>query len=116
VDDRNAPAASHPYLAIGAIAENQSRCAARQTSTGLSAGITKKISPAQVVIFLGGMYAAHSAWIGYAIEEAQRTGKTIIGVRPWGQERVPLIVRSASICEVVGWNRTSVINAIRAYC
>ena len=85
-----------------------------KTSAGLSAGMTRQISPAQIVLILGGMYAAHSAWIDYEITEAQRTNKTIIGVRPWGQERVPLNVQNASI-EMIGWNRASIISAVRQY-
>lgn len=86
-----------------------------KTSKGLSAGMTRQISPAQVVIILGGMYAAHSAWIEYEIKEAQRMNKVIIGIRPWGQERIPVIVQNASICDPVGWNRSSVIEAIRIF-
>lgn len=86
-----------------------------KTSKGLSEGMTRQISPAQCVIVLGGMYAAHSAWIEYEINEAKRMEKVIIGVRPWGQERIPKIVQDSSICDPVGWNRSSVIDAIRLY-
>ncbi len=85
------------------------------TSVGLSRGMTRQISPSQVVIILGGMYASHSDWIEYEISEAQRMGKTIIGVKPWGQERVPLVVQNSSVCPVVGWNHASVIQAVRNY-
>ena len=84
-----------------------------KTSKGLSAGMTRQISPAQVVIVLGGMYAAHRAWIDYEISEAQRMGKPIIGVRPWDQQRVPINVQNASTIPMVGWNRSSVIQAVR---
>ncbi len=87
-----------------------------KTTQGLAVGITRQISPAQVVIILGGMYAAHSGWIDYEISEAQRMGKTIIGVKPWGQERIPLVVQNASICPPVGWNSASVIQAVRLHC
>ena len=40
-------------------------------------------------------------------------GKTIIGVRPWGQERVPTIVEAAADV-TVGWNRASVVDAVRS--
>lgn len=86
-----------------------------KTSAGLSRGMTKQISPSQVVILLGGMYAAHSDWIEYEISEAQRMNKIIIGVSPWGQERIPVIVQNASICPMVGWNSASVIQAVRDY-
>lgn len=84
------------------------------TSAGLSAGMTRQISPAQGVIILAGMYATHSAWIDYEISEAVRMGKTIIGVRPWGQERVPLNVQNAAHV-MVNWNSQSVIQAVRDY-
>ena len=84
-----------------------------KTSKGLSAGMTRQISPAQVVIILGGIYAAHSAWIDYEISEAQRMEKPIIGVRPWDQQRVPINVQNASTIPMVGWNRSIVIQAVR---
>ena len=86
-----------------------------KTSKGLSEGMTRQISPAQVVIVLAGMYAAHSAWIDYEIREAKRMGKTIIGVAPWGQERIPQNVQDASVCPIVRWQRASVVQTIRAY-
>ena len=85
-----------------------------KTSKGLSAGMTRQIAPAQGVIILAGMYAAHSAWIDYEINDAVRLGKVIIGVRPWGQERVPVKVQEAANV-MVGWNSNSVIQAVRDY-
>jgi hypothetical protein len=85
-----------------------------KTSSGLSAGMRRQISPAQVAVILGGMYAAHSAWIEYEINEAKRMGKSIIAVKPWGQERVPLIVQNNADI-LVGWNSASVIQAVRNY-
>ena len=83
-----------------------------KTSKGLSAGMTRQISPAQGVILIGGMYAAHSDWIDYEINEAVRMSKLIIGIRPWGQERVPLTMQNAATI-MVGWNRASLIQAVR---
>ena len=76
--------------------------------------MTRQINPAQGIIILAGMYAAHSDWIQYEINEAVRLGKTIIGVRPWGQERVPTIV-SDNAKVMVNWNSTSIIKAVREY-
>lgn len=86
-----------------------------KTSKGLSEGMTRQINPSQVVVILGGMYAAHSAWIEYEISEANRLNKPIVAVKPLGQERIPKIVQDASWCEPVGWNSASVIGAIRHY-
>jgi hypothetical protein len=85
-----------------------------KTAKGLAEGMTRQINPAQGIIILAGMYAAHSDWIQYEINEAVRLGKTIIGVRPWGQERVPTIV-SDNAKVMVNWNSTSIIKAVREY-
>jgi len=86
-----------------------------KTKAGLEKGLTGQINPSQVVLILGGMYAAHSDWIEYEISEAQRLKKTIIGIKPWGQQKIPQVVKDASVCEMVGWNSDSVIQAIRDY-
>lgn len=83
-----------------------------KTARGLKEGMTRQIAPAKAVIILGGMYAAHSDWIEYEINEAKRMGKVIIGVTPWGQARVPVIVQNAA-SEMVGWNSASLIQAVR---
>lgn len=85
-----------------------------KTTKGLAAGITRQINPAQGVIIIAGMYAAHSGWIDYEIGEALRLKKPIIGVRPWGQERLPVKVQEAATT-LVNWNRQSVIGAVRDY-
>ena len=85
-----------------------------KTSTGLSSAMTRQINPSQAVIILGGMYAAHSDWIQYEIDEAVRLRKSIIGVKPWGQERVPSVVQDAADV-MVGWNRASIVDAVRGY-
>ena len=83
-----------------------------KTSKGLADGITRQMRPAQGVLIIAGMYAAHSGWIDYEIDEALRMQKKIIGIKPWGQERIPVKIQAASAL-LVGWNRASVIQAIR---
>jgi hypothetical protein len=87
---------------------------AEKTTKGLCAGITRQINPAQGVLLIAGMYAAHSGWIDYEIGEAKRLGKTIIGIKPWGQERMPVKVQEASHI-IVNWQSASIIEAIRKY-
>lgn len=70
-----------------------------------------QIAPSSKVIILAGMYAAYSDWIDYEIDTAASYGKYIIGVKPWGQERIPFKVSLHSDI-LVGWNKDSVINAI----
>ena len=80
----------------------------------LENALTKQISPSNIVIAISGMYASHSNWIKYEIDEAVRMEKIIIGLKPWGQERIPLIISNAAT-EMVGWNSSSLINAIKKY-
>lgn len=84
------------------------------TTNGLAQGITRQINPAQGVLIIAGMYAAHSGWIDYEISEARRLGKIIIGIRPWGQERMPVKIQDAANV-LVNWNSASVIGAVRTY-
>lgn len=77
----------------------------------LQKDLTNQIQPASCVIILAGMYAVHSEWIEYEVDEAVRMGKYIIGVRPWGQQRIPAIIQDNADV-MVGWNSDSVIGAI----
>lgn len=106
---------SEPHFAWSNCSVPSSNGLPDKSLSGLKAGMSRQIAPAQAILVLGGMYAAHSAWIEYEITEARRMGKIIIGIRPWAQERVPQIVQTASICDPVGWNRSSIIQAVRAY-
>jgi hypothetical protein len=60
------------------------------------------------------MYAAHSDWIDHEIDEAVRMGKTIIGVKPWGQERIPQKIQDAA-STMVSWQSASIISAVRVW-
>ena len=82
------------------------------TNKGLTDCILKQMRPAQCIVILAGMYASHSKWIEFEIDEAVRMGKTIIGVKPWGQERIPQKIQDNATI-MVGWNQNSVVDAIR---
>lgn len=78
----------------------------------LKSALDSQIKPASIVIVLAGMYAAHSNWIDYEIDTAVSSSKYIIGVKPWGQERIPKKV-SDNADIMVGWNKSSLINEIK---
>ncbi len=73
-----------------------------------------RINQCSCIIILSGMYVAYSYWIDYEIDTAVELGKPIIGIRPWGQERVPVKVQ-ANARTMVGWNADSVVDAVRKY-
>jgi hypothetical protein len=81
--------------------------------TKLTKKLKDQMEPVQVVIILAGMYAAHSDWIGFEIDEAVRMKKPIIGVRPWAQERVPQKVQDAATV-MHGWNIGPIVESIRS--
>lgn len=78
----------------------------------LKQSLDGQIKPASIVIILAGMYASHSEWIDYEIDTAVEYGKYIIGVKPWGQERIPSKV-SSNADTMVGWNKSSIVKAIK---
>lgn len=73
--------------------------------------LDEQIRPVSLVIVLAGMYATYSDWIDYEINTAVSYDKYIVGVKPWGQERIPSVVSENSNV-MVGWNKDSIINAI----
>ncbi len=74
--------------------------------------LRRQIRPVEVVIILGGMYVAYSDWIQFEIDFAKSLGKPILGIRPWGAERMPQAVQDAAD-EIVGWNTPTIVRAIR---
>jgi len=76
--------------------------------------IRNRISLCSCVIILSGMYVAYSDWIDFEIDTAVAMGKPIIGVKPWGQERIPTKVQNKADI-LIGWNSASVVDAVRRY-
>lgn len=69
---------------------------------------------ANVFLIICGMYVSHSDWIDFEISFARRIGRPIIGIKPWGSERLPIAVQNAAT-EIVGWQRDSIVSAIRRH-
>ena len=80
----------------------------------LKVQLSQRIANCSCVIIMSGMYVDYSKWIDFEIDTAVHFNKPIIGIEPWGQERVPTKVRDAADV-MVGWNRASVIDAVRTY-
>ena len=83
-----------------------------ETGEQLTKKLLDQMNPVQVVIILAGMYATHSKWIQFEINEAVRLKKPIIGVKPWGQERVPQSIQDAAAI-IHGWNVGPIVESIR---
>ena len=81
-------------------------------ATRLREALRRQIRPVNIVVVLAGVYATHSDWIQFEIDYAAALGKTIVGIRPWASQRIPVAVQSAA-AEMVGWNTSSIVDAIR---
>ena len=77
--------------------------------------IKEQISHANVVIILAGVYSTYSKWINKEIKIAKEEfviPKKILAVEPWGSQRTSSVVKEAAD-KIVGWNSSSIINAIK---
>lgn len=77
--------------------------------------IERKLKCCSCVIILAAMYSHYSKWINKEIDIAQKWNKPIIGVKPWGAERVSTEVTDAAD-KVVGWNGNSIATAVQEVC
>ncbi len=80
----------------------------------LQKNLRDQIRPADVMLVLAGMYTARSQWMDWEMDFARRIGKHIIGVKPWGNVQLPVVVQN-NADEIVGWNTDSIVNAIRRH-
>ncbi|MFY9378784.1 MAG: TIR domain-containing protein [Acutalibacteraceae bacterium] len=76
--------------------------------------IRNQMRTCHVVLILAGVYASYSDSINMEIEIANELGKPIIAIQPWGAEKTSQIVKSNSDV-IVGWNSSSIIDAIKRY-
>ena len=80
----------------------------------LADSLKQQIRPVNAVLIISGMYVHYRDWIQYEIKVAKSYNKPIIGIEPWGSQRVPTEVQSAAIA-MVGWRTNSIVTAVRRY-
>ena len=84
------------------------------TTSQLEKALQNQIRPVNAVLIISGMYVNYRKWIQYEIDVAKYYDKPIIGIRPWGAERIPAEVEIAAKT-MAGWRTESIIEAIRKY-
>ena len=82
--------------------------------TKLKEELKKQIRPVGIVLILAGMYVSYSEWIQFEIDFALEKNKPIIGIKPWGSDKIPSAV-TESADAIVGWNIDTIVQAIREY-
>lgn len=80
----------------------------------LAAEIESQIRLASAVLVISGMYVTYREWIQFEIDVADKYNKPIIGIQPWGSLNTPFAV-SRSAVTIVGWNTSSIVDAIKLY-
>lgn len=76
--------------------------------------LRNRILSSNIVLGIAGVYASYSEWIAWELETANANSIPIVGVIPWGQERISRTVTQYSK-ENVRWNTESIVEAIRKY-
>lgn len=84
----------------------------KKTNKELEDALETRIKECNCIIVLAGMYADYSKWIDFEIDTAIKYEKKIVGVKPWGHERIPAKI-SENANEVVNWQSSSVVQAVR---
>jgi len=82
-----------------------------KTDKELQDALDRQIKPINCFVIVAGMYVNHRKWIQKELDIAISYDKPIVGVKPWGQERIPIEVQNVAK-EMVGWNTDSIVNAI----
>ncbi|MDB4874572.1 MAG: nuclease [Gemmatimonadetes bacterium] len=85
-----------------------------KSATRLGQALKHQMGPAQIIVILAGMYVNHSDWVAFEMDYARECQKPVIGVYPWGSQRAPKAVDDLA-AEMVGWNGSSVADAIRRH-
>jgi len=85
-----------------------------QNAVYIKSKLKSKILSSDVVLALAGVYATHSEWMTWELDTALGLNIPIVGVIPWGQERISSVVYSRSKTDVK-WNTESIVEAIRKY-
>lgn len=85
-----------------------------KTDRELRQALNRQIAPINCFLVVSGMYVNHRRWIQEEIDIAIHYEKPIIGVIPWGQERMPIEVQNVAN-EMVGWQTSSIVAAIRSW-
>ena len=103
---------NRPYFPVDFLEASPDQPINSQNEKYIRQRLALKISKADVLLVLAGVYATISDWITFEMQVARSLGIPIIGVIPWGQSNISSTVRSFAV-DIVGWNTESVIKSTR---
>ncbi len=77
----------------------------------IETGIWKQMKWCSTILVLAGPHAT-KPWVKKEVEIAQKLGKKIIAVRPWGNHDVPQYLKKGAD-EIIGFNSKTIIEKIK---
>ena len=77
--------------------------------------LSERIKSSDIVLGVAGIYASYSDWMVWELDKAKEHNKPILGIIPWGNERVSTVVSNRAD-KIVRWNTDSIVDAIREFC
>ena len=80
----------------------------------LEAAIDAKIKGTSCVLIMAGKYSTYSKWINKEIAIAKKYNKPIIAIRPWATLQASSVVQE-NASEIVNWQGSSIVNAIKKW-
>lgn len=80
------------------------------TDKQLEEAIDAKIKGTSCVLIMAGKYSTYSKWIKKEIDIA----KPIIAIRPWASLQASIVVQE-NADEIVGWQSSSIANAVKKW-
>ena len=80
----------------------------------IKAQITRRLQDSDIVLAIAGVSSSNSDWMVWEMEKAKELGLKVVGVIPWGAQRISQEVYSRSVVDV-HWSTESVVDAIRKY-
>ncbi len=84
------------------------------TDKQLEEAIDAKIKGTSCVLIMAGKYSTYSKWIKKEIDIAKSYNKPIIAIRPWASLQASIVVQE-NADEIVGWQSSSIANAIKKW-
>lgn len=76
--------------------------------------LRNQIRPAECILVLACMYTSRSEWMDWEVAFGRPIGAPVVGIAPWGSQRIPDAVQR-STREIVGWNTDSIVSAVRRH-
>ena len=105
---------NYPYLKVRDLSVPYDNSLNVRSQSELKDRLKQLIRCSHIVIVPAGMEVSRSYWVQFEINYATDVEKPIVGIIPWGRERIPKLVDEFAD-EIVGWNSNSIVRAVRQF-